>query len=562
MKNFSLPLLAFLALALLTLAPRPAQAQWVLDHYACAGTYSINGVSTPWPTSTQSVSFYYGGSATLQCVGTVQAFFKWTGAAPAPSTLNALITSSAAAYGTGPNPDDGFHDSIVVAYSRTSAGSHLVQVANPTNSTLVAVPPTGQAAYSLSAITTGGISVSFQASVVNAVLQGYSTHVSPALTQVEQIPLTTWDPANPRYFSGTGCEARGTAVPLTGYLSHVQLCINDQVVQEYWDSAAAGKPSPLPTDGSVVTGTNLPNSSQPSPTLKALFDSTHFADASPITIKMKVTDSNSGYYEVTVAGPVKNRVYAVANQEFPNRWPFRSSSNAFAQITDVASQATGDNYFAVSTHSDSKDTMFQTFPLYTVFFAVTHATMITGFLDCIVEPEFKGELGEHFIVDVPNGTYYLANGQPDNETLQNMRDIKAANLNLPPYNFVQLNCCEIGEDNRYAKGFGIEQNSVDRACLAWKDTILLDDGEANWTQGVWTGLSAGLTLFDAVMLQNVASNPTSAVSAQIGDWPIIPFKWAFPTIYGDKRMTLHGVYTGTNTLTFGGSHANQWYRPI
>ena len=56
---------------------------------------------------------------------------------------------------------------------------------------------------------------------MNAVLQGYSTHVSPALTQVEQIPLTTWDPTVPRYFSGTGCEARGTAVPLTGYLSHV-----------------------------------------------------------------------------------------------------------------------------------------------------------------------------------------------------------------------------------------------------------------------------------------------------------------------------------------------------
>jgi hypothetical protein len=78
------------------------------------------------------------------------------------------------------------------------------------------------------------------------------------LTQVEQIPLTTWDPTAPRYFSGTGCEARGTAVPLTGNLSHVQLCINDQVVQEYWDSAVAGKPSPLPTDGAVITRTQIP----------------------------------------------------------------------------------------------------------------------------------------------------------------------------------------------------------------------------------------------------------------------------------------------------------------
>ena len=210
------------------------------------------------------------------------------------------------------------------------------------------------------------------------VLQGYSTHIAPALTQVEQIPLATWDPTAPRYFSGTGCEARGTAVPLTGYVSHAQLCINDTVVEEYWDTAAAGKPSPLPTDGSVVTGT-----SQASATVKALFDSTHFAYASTITIKMKVTDSNGGYYEATVVGPAYNKALVLSNNTLGSWWNGISFDDLYEKVAQTASSIndsiTANKYYHVS---DIETAL----PLNTVFYINSHGNENT-FDDCFGSPK-------------------------------------------------------------------------------------------------------------------------------------------------------------------------------
>jgi hypothetical protein len=536
MKNYSFSLLAFLALALLGLAPRPAQAQWKLDHYECSGTYSINGVSTPWPTPTQSVSFSYSsGNATLQCVGTVQAFFKWMGTAPAPSTLNVLITSNASAYGTGPDPDDGFHDLIVAGYSRVSSGSHLVQVSNPNNTTMVSVP-----AYSLSAITTGGINVSFQGTVVNAVLQGYSTHVSPALTGSEPT-LSVWDPAHAKYFSGTGCEAKAIAVPLTGYLSHVQLCINDTVVQEYWDSAAPGKPSPLPTDGSIITGTNLTSA-----TVKALFDSTHFADSSAITIKLKVTDSNNGYYEATVAGPAYNKAVALVN----NNTDFNLDENPNEIATFLTNQ---NNYTATPSTSMQKMDILTTLPSLTALYIDSHGNL--------------GKVGDCDAAPLSSDYFYLfpGNATTDNDDVNQPtinKKVRDKTLAQPPFNFVFLNACLTSGDSQLANAFlGYTGSKTDRAELGFTISIWGDSNLTNYTKALWASLLSGRTVRDAIIDVDCTSTPVNGVAPDgkihlDNENPV-----AVPKCYGDASMRLHYVYGG-HTQFNGIFSTEQWFRGI
>jgi hypothetical protein len=357
---------------------------------------------------------------------------------------------------------------------------------------------------------------------------------------VEQIPLTTWDPANPRYFSGTGCEAKAIAVPWTGYLSHVQICINDQVVQEYWDNAAPSKPSALPTDGSVITGTNLTSA-----TIKALFDSTHFADVSPITIKLKVTDSNSGYYEVTVVGPVKNRLYGIANQNLKFGKLATGTFAANQTLDDVVSTAQQMNYTAVESITDDKIAVLNTLPSYTAFFAFTH-----------------GEIG----VGSCTATRDDASQFLRSTDILNQIAVKAVNLNLPPYNFVELDACSLGGTDDYIGAFGITRNlsglpihAVDRAGIAWAPVIVADWNNEGWSEKLWEELNNGRTLYDATLLAEM----TWTVFAESKEFPSLsspfPFTLANVSIYGDPKTTLHGVYGGFAPFV---TSSSLWYRPL
>ena len=404
-----------------------------------------------------------------------------------------------------------------------------MQVANPNNSTLVAVPT----AYSLSAITTGGISVSFQASVVNAVLQGYST-----------ADTANWDPTNPRFFSGTACTASATAVPLSGYLTHAQLCVgqngSDTVVEEYYDKSLS--PFTLPDDNSMNIGSGLSTT-----TIAAIFDSTHFADASNVIIKLKVWDSNSGYYEAQITAPVKNRLYGIANQSFGL---FRDDV-ASTSLDSVKHNADAMNYFTATSRTDDKQAIYDTLPSYTVFYAFTHGFFGGGFGDCLATDN-GGDA--HFIT--------IARSLYDNTLTFDYRSIQAivatktANLSLPPYNFIQLQACELGEDSSYADAFGITSGSPDRACLAWGYTIADNELERDWLNTLWSNLSAGKTLYDAAVQ---AGTDSRVFGYDERKESFLQLRSVPCTIFGDPKMTLHNVYQGTSGTDVS---RHPWYRSL
>jgi hypothetical protein len=372
-RLFSRPLRLFLpltfVLSALWLSACPAlAAHWAIS-YTCAGQdLFTNGSTTthPWttPQAADSTGAIGEGAgyiySTIVSTGNITPVLTWTKDAwdttlpPAPAQVSALLTiliaCNAAHSGTA-TASDSYNDPFPNSDPSDCYGSysHLVQFSNSTQATVVPLPPV-HLAFSAVAGNGGGTpytnaSATLRIQFVSPILQGYSTHVSPALTGSEPL-LSAWDPTNPRYFSGTGCEAKAIAVPLSGYLSHVQLCINDQVVQEYWDNAAPGKPTDS-NSGAVVTGTQLAYQ-----TLAVLFDSTHFAVTSSITIKLKITDSNGGYYEVMVAGPVYNKALVLSNNTINAWWNGISFDDLYEKVAQTATgmsmAITANKYYHVS----------------------------------------------------------------------------------------------------------------------------------------------------------------------------------------------------------------------
>ena len=351
---------------------------------------------------------------------------------------------------------------------------------------------------------------------------------------MEQIPLTTWDPANPRYFSGTGCEARGIAVPISGYVSHAQLCINDTVVQEYWDTAAAGKPSPLPTDGSVVTGTN-----QTSATVKALFDSTHFADSNPITIKLKVTDTNGGYYEATVVGPAYNMAFVLTNHTLG----FYLLTYA-VESQKIESIYRSINYSVEADSYDDYQTILGNIPEFTTFLITSHAND-GGFGDC-----YDNSHG-HLI-------YYS-----DVAGAVNKKTMFQA-----PYNFAFIDGCHsAGHPNEELldgpQSFGIlpsgpqqksNYSSNDRAFVGFTNFVW-SSVNIPWLFSIYQDLAKGYNLYDSVVQSSTDFMPEGSSESQ----EYLPVS-IDAAIMGDPYMTLHGVYKGTMPLGSNGS--SQWFRAL
>ncbi len=347
--------------------------------------------------------------------------------------------------------------------------------------------------------------------------------------------------------SSAGRPARRKAVALSGYLAHAQLCIgengSDTVVKEYYDKSLA--PFTLPDDGSMDIGSGLSSAS-----IEALFDSTHFKNASKIKLTLKVWDSNGGYYDIDVSAPAKNRVYAIGNQSFG----LLGNDVASTSLDSVKHNSDTMNYFTITSKSDDKQAVYNTLPSYTVFYAFTHGFLSGGFGDCLATADGGND---HFVSITPRPFDGETNLTIDHRSIQDIIAVKGANPNLPPYNFIQLQACELGEDSSYSDAFGITASgSPDRACLAWGYTIAADDFERDWINTLWSNLSDGKTLYDAVVQAGTFSRVLGYNEHTESPFPphSVPC-----TIFGDPKMTMHNVYQGAS-----GTDTSQhpWYRPI
>lgn len=104
----------------------------------------------------------------------------------------------------------------------------------------------------------------------------------------------------PMYFSGTKAIASGSVSTNTGILVAMRLYLNDELVAS-WDWVA----------GSLV---------QFQGSLRVMFDSSHFAAGSPVTVRMWGRNNADETAEATRAIVAKNRVVALNTSEFASQW--------------------------------------------------------------------------------------------------------------------------------------------------------------------------------------------------------------------------------------------------
>ena len=283
-----------------------------------------------------------------------------------------------------------------------------------------------------------------------------------------------------------------------------------------------------------------------SATVKALFDSTHFADSSAITIKMKVTDSNSGYYEATVVGPAYNKAVALVN----NNTDFNLDENPNEIATFLTNQ---NNYTATPSTSMQKMDILTTLPSLTALYIDSHGNL--------------GKVGDCDAAPLSSDYFYLfpGNATTDNDDVNQPtinKKVRDKTLAQPPFNFVFLNACLTSGDSQLANAFlGYTGSKTDRAELGFTISIWGDSNLTNYTKALWASLLSGRTVRDAIIDVDCTSTPVNGVAPDGKIHPDNENPVAVPKCYGDESMRLHYVYGG-HTQFNGIFSTEQWFRGI
>ena len=359
--------------------------------------------------------------------------------------------------------------------------------------------------------------LSYAVQIIQATLQAHSTVDTSA-------PGNPWDPANPRFFSGTNCSATGVAVAISGYVSHAQLLVGGTAVKDYYDTNSAGHP---------VAGPNVSlGTSQTSASLSVSFDSTHFADASPIDIKLVVTDTGGNTYDGKISGNAYNKGYVGYE---PTRTT--SGKDTASNVDQVFAQSNIKNND--STTSDTRDAVLAAVTANTDFFTYSYG-------------QHYPDTSNHLFFEPPagvgnsNGVLYGSQSFDPTSTAQNPRNdiaeaVAAKGVNPPPYNFVYLDICNGGYDTEFSNGFGITASSTDRAFLGWNGWVDDSGYNQNWTTYFYGYLHSGETLNQAIMDADMATPRPVDNNQNDASYHL---KCSY-LISGDGAMTLHGtVYQG------------------
>ncbi len=217
------------------------------------------------------------------------------------------------------------------------------------------------------------------------------------------------------------------------------------------------------------------------------------------------------------------------------------------------------NHSITSSQTDDYNAILSKLPIFSVFYIDTHG-QASGFGGAT----HPGGSDPDFV------NYFSTPGSPG---VPDAISSKNGNVNLPPFNFVEIDACNSGGNLPSANGysgtqfyatafdhsgsvaFGVD-SGADRAFLGWNTEELISEDNAQWVKRVWDNLAAGYTIKDAVRLSSNDGVPEDGGepgwdtgSAAVGS-PVI----ASSVIYGDRNMKLHGVYSGVD--------ANQWFRQL
>ena len=529
-----------------------------------------------------------GTPSSAEIDGTITSTRHWIGIGPPPKTMFILETSWASGvggydgWGNGTaTAVDAFGDPALwfpgdISPGMQSTGVRMVRVDSSSGTIMrsghiraMAATPALSNGVPQGESLVGG---SFDWYAVSASLSAWSTACAPDVCQGHPNPAVflepthpDWNPSAPRYFSGTGCEVEGTAVPANGYLTHAQLCIadaiGDHVVQEYWDTNASGKPYPIPPDGSVTVGADNATAN-----LKGLFDSTHFKDSTMIVLKLKVWDSNGGYYVGKIRGPACNKALILQNTE-PQQSIFSASTNT------VAIESATMNYGSPSISAWTVPQIQNGLAPQTMAYISTHG-FEGGFCSCDYNPALSYLFISGFDLF---GTTAAANQEVSNEIAANpgwwnllhpysvQAGVDAKTLSQPSYNFVMLNSCSTVQNGNtdLATGFQIPLSSgTDRALIGNPVSNEIDSDNDLWLSRFWDLVSIGFTVREAVLLADVKGQ---LISQEVLGVPLSRFE---PVIQGDMATTLHGVYGNLrhagsmNDVATLDTTANRWYLPL
>jgi len=542
---------SLLALSLLLAPPAARAGTYAFSGYTLTSGSGNTVTYTPnnYPTAADSGSAFthYGGSApeTFSVVANdkITAAFTWqptngdSTADPPPSSAIIQQTSSVSWSGgvTGnPPPPTGACATGLPAsvstyttgtLSKSGGGTYYFVQSQPGSSFTVDCTPTASSSGSSGSPGSGShgdVRINYSVSAI----------LPPPLQAHSTVDSANWNAMRPRFFSGTNCSVSGTATAYSAppggssYVTSAQLQIGSTTVKQYTD-----------------TGTH-----QASVPLSVVFDSTHFADNTPISIQMTVTDSGGLTYTVSLSGPACNNLVAVANRTSSAVDPatgenvainavngsakgVKSDAN-FQPYPGVMTQSSPNNISATGVFDHHKSALINDIATsgYTVFFATTHAD--------------PGYLGDCYSVSSSDPNY-------DPGAYLNDTDIRGAirtrtTALSAPYLFAYLYGCNGASDpTTIAADFGFSQTSSDdRAFLGYAAPVAVTQQNTNFAVQVWHYLMQGQTV-------NYAADQAT-YAFKIQPWPDHN-SYTTTVIWGDPNMTLHGkVYNWVSGPT--------WYR--
>lgn len=296
----------------------------------------------------------------------------------------------------------------------------------------------------------------------------------------------------PLWFSGTNCIGSVTASGRveTQWLTNVTVTIGGEVVRDI------NFPTPL----------EFP---QPSYEERIVFDSTHFAEATDIIVRIEATNNLGETNYAQYQARAYNRAYVLGNNEV---------STAQLQVDDVFAYSTLMNHFSLDTLWHSKAHIQSAIPTYTVFYIYTHGIQ-NGFHDCF------GEVGE------PEQMLY---GLPDVDI---SNPVASKTPNQPDYHFVFIDACSTLGDE-YSSDFGVAQAfelySLNECILGWRSLCSVNQHNVDWNTRLWSELSTTHSVYDAYVI-------AQAGGAKLGSGP---GGLAVGEIQGDASTKMHGVYGG------------------
>jgi len=358
-----------------------------------------------------------------------------------------------------------------------------------------------------------------------------SVILPPPLQAHSTVDSANWDPTRPRFFSGTNCSVSGTATaysappgnnsyPAGGtYVKQARLSIGGMMVKEYDDTNSL--PSGRDPNVIYLSGTN-----QASISIPVIFDSTHFADNSPISIQMTVTDSGGLTYMVPINAKAYNKAYVLGN----DKKDVGSLDQGRLAAQDAAGQFNVMNHVGVPYMADQKPDILKEIPFSTVFYIYTHANN-TAIGDCWATPSAPDN---HilFAYSDPTGVYSVATS------------VGTKTVTQPAYNLIFIEACSAAQYGDFARAFGIVPSSIDQAYFGFTTLEQDSPNNENWSKQVLTDMASGYTIKGAINEATQSLGPPQYFDNSGAIQTAVPYVW------GDDTMKLHGVYGGLGSNWF------------